>query len=192
MSGAENPSTSWLRALEALNSAVSALDTRAAVIGGIAVALQARPRYTEDLDAVLLQRDIGVTEAFSALLEAGFVSRLKDPLSFARQNRVFCLSHTETEFQVDVSLGALSFEVEMIENADEVDIEGVRVRLARIQDLLVLKFLAGRPQDFIDVDWLLEADPNLDRDYVRKHVKQLARDLGAPEKFERADQILSR
>ena len=53
---------------------------------------------------------------------------------------------------MDIALGALAFEAEMIERAVEVDFEpGVALRICAAEDLLVLKAFADRPRDQADV-----------------------------------------
>jgi predicted nucleotidyltransferase len=53
---------------------------------------------------------------------------------------------------VDIALGALDFEADMIERAVEVEFEpGVALRICSAEDLLVLKAFADRPRDQADV-----------------------------------------
>lgn len=131
MSGEKHSSNDWVSALQSVQCAMSKLNCDGAVIGGIAVSLRARPRYTDDLDAVFWQGDHNLAEVLEALVECGLQPRSIDALKFAKRTRVFPLMHVDTGFLVDVSLGAIPFEASLIERADIVEHGGVRFRLPR-------------------------------------------------------------
>ena len=69
-------------------------------------------------------------------------------------------------------LGGLSFERNAVSHAQVHDIGGVSVKLPRIEDLLIMKAIAHRPQDLLDVDALLAAYPDADLDSVRQWVRE--------------------
>jgi len=67
--------------------------TPGTVIGGVAASLLGRPRVTRDIDALVLL-DESEWEAFLAKgAMFGFVPRLSDALTFARQSRVLLVRH---------------------------------------------------------------------------------------------------
>jgi hypothetical protein len=62
------------------------------------------PRFTHDVDALILL-DEKLWDAFLAVgARFGFVPRISDPAAFARRSRVFLLHHQPTSIDVDIAL----------------------------------------------------------------------------------------
>jgi len=162
-----------------------------AVIGGVAVGLLGRPRVTRDVDAlVFLDR----AAEWAAFLEEGeqhgFRARRSDALDFARRTRVLLLEHVASGVPVDVSLGSLPFEAELIRRARPVRVGRVAVPVARPEDLVVLKAVAGRPRDQADIESLLDAHPGLDLARVRRQVREFSEVLELPELLENLERLV--
>jgi predicted nucleotidyltransferase len=166
--------------------------TRGLVIGGLAVSLLGRPRVTRDVDVMVLLP----VEEWSAFLDAGrafgFVARHVDTIEFARDARVLLLRHTPTGIDVDVALGCLPFEEEAVNRATPINIAGVTVPLPTPEDLVIMKAVAHRDQDLLDIDGLLAAHPSLDVERVRRWVRIFADALEAPEIYEDLENRLAR
>ena len=77
---------------------------------------------------------------------AGFVLRVEDP-EFIRRTRVMPFIHSATAMPLDVVLAGSGLEDEFLERARTLDIGGISVPVIDIQDLIVAKILASRPQD---------------------------------------------
>lgn len=162
------------------------------VIGGVAVALLGRARQTRDLDA------LAVTAydhddwpfLFSSARETGFVPREADPVGFAQQTRMVLLRHVDTGIEVDVSIGLLPFEHEVIARATVVEVAGVRLPLPTPEDLIVMKAVAHRPQDLADIDTLLSINRGLDRRRIRRLVGAFAAALEMPEIVDGLENLL--
>ena len=88
--------------------------------------------------------------------------RMEDALQFAKRSRVLLMRHTTSGIDVDITFGELPFERAAVANCENHDIGGVRVRLPRVQDLLVMKAIARRPKDVQDLQGLLAAHPEVD------------------------------
>lgn len=127
------------------------------------------------------QGDHGLQAILDAFIACGFAAKSNDPIAFAKRARIFPIVHSDTGFEVDVSLGALPFEEDLIRRSDLVSYEGVAFRLATSEDLIVMKLIAGRKQDTVDIARLVEAAKGLDWKYIRRHVKAFARELDLPE-----------
>lgn len=118
-------------------------------IGGVAVQHWGEPRATRDLDLTVFTGFGGEAPVVDGLL-AQYDGRRPDAREFALRHRVVLLS-TAAGIPVDVALGALPFEDEMIARATEVEFEpGVALRICSAEDLLVLKAFADRLQDRAD------------------------------------------
>jgi hypothetical protein len=162
------------------------------IIGGLAVGLLGRPRTTRDVDAIIFIDE----PRWPTFLEKGrdftFQSRILDPLPFARQNRVFLLHHGRSGFDVDLSLGALPFELEALARLQKKKVGRLAVPVPTCEDLIVMKAVANRPIDNSDVDSLLSCVAKLDYAYIRKHVAAFAQLLDTPEIYEDLDRRLTR
>ena len=68
--------------------------------------------------------------------------------------------------------------------------KGLEIPVATPEDLLVLKAIAGRPRDIVDMEGLLAANPRIDRSEVRSKTAMFADVLDAPEILENLDRLL--
>ena len=158
--------------------------TLGVVIGGLAVALLGRPRVTRDIDAMVLLPE----DRWPIFLEGGsafgFVPRHAGALEFAREARVLLLRHEPTGIDIDVALGCLPFEEETVARATLVQVAGVSVPLPTPEDLVIMKAVAHRDRDQLDVAGLLAAHPDLDVRRVRRWVRAFAEALDMPELYD--------
>ena len=180
----------YLTALHALTELMESTKTPYAVIGGLAVTLIAKPRFTEDIDAVVwLERKV-----WAHLLEQArlydFVPRAEHPLEFAAQTNMLLLKHEPTEVEVDISCGALPFEWEMIERAQTVNLPKITVHVATPEDLIITKGVALREQDIADIKTIIDVNKTLDRKRIMYWLAQFAEVLGKPEIHDKVQQML--
>jgi len=151
------------------------------LIGGVAVGLVAQPRATLDVDAVVWM-DLAEAASFIESAEKfGFEARVADAIGFVRTNRVLLLRHRESKIGIDVSFGILPFEREMLDRALPIDIGDTVVKVATPEDLIILKAVAHRKRDLIDIDNLLDVYPDVDRSRLQYWIRQFAEALEAPE-----------
>jgi hypothetical protein len=164
--------------------------TKGLIVGGLAVALLGRRRTTQDVDKIVFVEE----DRWPAFLKNGerfsFQSRIPDPLAFARKNRVFLVHHENSGIDVDLSLGALPFERQALERVQKVKIGRISAPIATPEDLIILKAIANRPKDRIDIEGLLERCAELDYAYIRKPVDEFARFLEIPGIFQDLDRML--
>src|SRR4029077_14675004 len=137
------------------------------VVGGVAVSIQGRARYTRDLDALVVVHHAKWPKFASRATTFGFVGRVADVLEFASQTRMVLLQHKASGIPVDISLGSLDFEEELIARAPIVRRGRLKVPVAAPEDRIILKAVAQRPRDLGDIDSILEAHPRLDLTRIR-------------------------
>ena len=101
-----------LEPLQALHNVLMRFNQRGVVIGGIAVGLIGKPRYTEDLDAMFLLSTEELPMLLDVAAKEGIQPRIKDAIEFAQNSRVVLLKHVVSETPIDISLGILPFEEE--------------------------------------------------------------------------------
>lgn len=178
----------FVAALADLTEWLEAAGVPAMVVGGIAASLLGRPRATRDIDALAVVPDDQWTELVGSAKAHGILPRIANPIEFAHRTRVLLLRHTESGIDIDIILSGLPFEADAVSRATVHDLGGVRVRLPQVEDLLIMKAVAHRPQDLRDIEGLLDVFPAADVESVRRWIRDFAAaaelpDL--PEEFER-------
>lgn len=131
------------------------------VIGGVAVVVQASPRFTRDLD-ISYATDTANLERLGTLLVAldAKLRGVEEDVPFTPDART--LRHTQmltlTTRDGDLDLlvdppGSPGYPA-LRRHADLVDLDGDSVPIASLEDLIEMKRATGRPQDEIDVESL--------------------------------------
>lgn len=179
-------------ALEALARWLEEETVQGVIVGGVAASLLGRPRMTRDIDAVVLADDVGWEQFVESGAQYGFSPRIDDPIEFAHRTRVLLLHHEETEIPVDISLGALTFEVEIIQRRQLMNVGSLRLPIITPEDLLIMKALARRPRDIADIESVLDANPQLDLSRVRLWLREFSSVLEMPEIQEEFERIVEK
>ena len=162
------------------------------VIGGVATSMLGRPRLTHDVDALVLLPEDEWTKALSSANNHGIVPRIEDPLGFARRSRMLLLTHTSSNIDIDIALGGLSFEMEALDRSQTHEMNGLRLRLPTVEDLVIMKAFAHRPKDMEDIKGLLDANPDADLGIVRQWVREFATAMAMPDLLEDFEKIVAR
>ena len=179
-----------LEPLIALQRLLEHFDNQGLIIGGIAASLLGKPRFTADIDAVILLSVDDLPKLIDAASQQDITPRIADAEIFAQKNRVLLLRHQTSGINIDISLGILPFEIEMIERSQEIKVGGLHLRLPTPEDLIILKAVAHRPQDLIDIQAIAASNPDLDKERVRFWVEQFGAALGLPDLWEQASRLL--
>ena len=146
-----------LRLLQELNDAA----VRYVVVGGVAARALGSPLLTADLD-VCYARDKANHEAIAGLLQRVH-ARLRgaDPgLPFRLDAKTIALGDSftfETDFGAFDILGTPSGTTgydDLVRSAVRVDLDGITVLVAGIDDLIRMKRAAGRPKDLLAIEEL--------------------------------------
>lgn len=125
-----------------------------AVVGGIALSFHVEPRYTNDIDLLLVADDLGGIQ--SILRDLGYTVEA-DPWTFANTSITL---HRLTKFEgedlltVDVLAGNEERHREIIANAITEQTEFGIVRIATREDLIWMKRLRNSQQDIADIERL--------------------------------------
>ncbi len=163
---------------------------RGTVVGGVAASLRGKPRLTKDIDAIVLE-----AHAEALLLsgsEFGFTPRIPDAVEFSRQTGVLLLRYEPGGIDIDISLGALRFEDEVIDRSSWIEVGRTRLLVASPEDIIIMKAVAGRPRDVMDIENILEMNPDLDIDRIRHWVREFSAILETPEIHDNLEKLLRR
>jgi predicted nucleotidyltransferase len=167
--------------ITAIQRLIEQFNDQGIIIGGVAASILGEPRLTADADAMLLLSIEQIPKLIEVAAKEGLAPRLEDVEGFARKNRVLLLRHEESGINVDISLGLLPFEVEAVERSREYEAGGFRVRLPTPEDLIILKAVARRPKDMLDIEAVIAAQDELDEERIGFWVQQFAELLEMPE-----------
>lgn len=178
--------------IEALHRLLRKYNNRGVIIGGIAVGLLGKPRYTADVDAMFLLPIEDIPGFLELARAEDIVPRIQNAEEFARKSRVLLLKHAPTETEVDLSLGILPFEEEMVERGITRSFANLSVRLPTPEDLIIMKAVAHRAKDFEDIRTLADKHPKLDHHRIEYWVKAFSGALEIPDLWEEVKQILNR
>jgi len=159
------------------------------IIGGIAVQRWGEPRLTEDVDLTLLTGFGGEEPYITALLER-YRARIDSPGEFALAHRVVLLK-TADGIGIDIALGGLPFEQRLIARSTWFEFaSGERVRTCSAEDLIVMKAVAGRDQDWLDIKGvLIRQREELDWNTLVSELRPLAELKEAPEIIARLETL---
>ena len=130
-----------------------------AVVGGIALSFHTQPRYTKDIDLLLLSEDIN--ELKSILKSLGYTFEA-DPWTFQNTNiTLHRLTKIEAEdlLSIDLLVGHEERHKEIIKNAVTEETEYGLTCIASREDLIWMKRLRNSKQDIADIE-ALENDQN--------------------------------
>lgn len=120
------------------------------IIGGIANLRWGEPRLTRDVDATIVT-GFGNEARFIRVLLDRFPSRIPDAAAFAQVNRVLLLA-SDAGIPIDIALGGLPFEEEMVGRATRAELApNIFVRTVSAEDFVVLKAFAARDRDWLDI-----------------------------------------
>ncbi len=133
------------------------------IVGGVAVAFQGYGRSTKDLDITYATDAENLRRLGQVLVGAHARLRgITEDVPFVPDERT--LAHTRTRpLTLDTDDGGLDLIADppgapsydtMRSRAERVELDGVIIAVAALDDLLAMKRASGRPQDLVDVDAL--------------------------------------
>ncbi|MBI5839896.1 MAG: nucleotidyltransferase [Chloroflexi bacterium] len=176
--------------IEAIQRVLAKFDNRGVIIGGIAASFLGKPRFTEDVDAVFILSIEDIPSLIEIAKAEKIVPRIEKADEFARKNRVLLLVHSPTETKIDISLGALPFEEEMVKRGTIQSSATLSVRLPTPEDLIIMKAIAHRPKDMEDIRAVVDKQSRLDRKRIKYWVSSFAEVLEMPDLWKQIEEIL--
>ena len=180
----------FTEALRALTDCLGESQVPYVIIGGVAVSFVAQPRATQDIDSVVWLDHEEWPKLVVSAARPGLTPRIDDALEFAAQSRVLLLRHDPTQVEIDLSFGATPFEREMIDRANSIDAGRITIRIPAPEDLVIMKAIAGRKKDYLDIASILEVRENLDLERIRYWVREFAEVLETPEMVDSLERLL--
>jgi len=147
------------------------------IIGGQAVLLYGTPRMTKDIDITL---GVSVDE-LDKVLEAAAMCDLRiipeNFKEFVARTFVLPTQVEPTGIRVDFIFSFTPYERHAIERANPVAFKNSVVMFASVEDVIIHKIFASRPRDLEDVRSIIIKNPNFDREYTSKWLKEFDRSM---------------
>lgn len=159
-----------------LKRALAALRVDWYLFGAQAALVYGAARVTADVDVTVRLGRVTPTRLAASLKRHRFELRLNDP-AFVRTTRVLPVLHVPTSIPADLVLAGPGLEDMFLERAVAHELGGVQVPVARAEDLIVMKILAGRDKDLEDVAAIVAAG-KLDSTDVSRTLAMVAAALG--------------
>src|SRR5215216_3026881 len=170
----------FVEPLTALQRLLDRFNEQGVIIGGIATGFLGKPRFTVDLDAMFLASTKDIPHILGMAKEEGIEPRTDKVMEFAQKSRVLLLRHSSSGASIDISLGVLPFEEEVVARSNMYDAGMLSLRLPTPEDLIIMKAIAHRPKDLIDIQTVIDAHPDLDVTRIKQWVKSFADVLETP------------
>lgn len=180
--------------LRKLAPVLRSLHVRWYVFGAQAVIVHGFIRQTADVDVTVEVTPEQLPGMVEALRSSGFVLRVEEDVEgFIARTRVLPLVDERTGFALDVVLAGPGLEEGFLDRAIEVEAGGVRFPVISVEDLIVVKILAGRAKDLEDVRGvLLRSRQTLALDEVRRRLRELEQLLDQSDLVPELEALLAR
>ncbi len=162
--------------LQRLRRFLDAWGHPAAVIGGIAVAARAHPRFTDDIDVVIAVPTGDRDRLLQVAATNGYAYDPKETATFMEGGllRLWGPPGREGGIGVDLLFSDSPFMDKVLARATVLDADGTSLPVATAEDLILLKLEANRPADLEDAIAMKDAlGEKLDRRYLRDQAEAL-------------------
>ena len=155
------------------------------LIGALAVSAHARPRATKDIDFLVSADKDFFFKLFPEILKKKgyslkvFKGEIGDPV----KGLIRIYDKEDKTELADIIPVLWNWQDEIVENAEKIELLGISIPVARLEDLIVLKLKAGGPQDILDTEELLKtAKISKKADFER--LNSLAKRAGVSKKLQ--------
>ena len=149
-----------------LAAALNQFQVRYALIGGVAAGYRTHPRFTRDLDFLLQVPQLVLPALLEDLKRRGFEFDTLATIREWTQHHMVVLSYHG--IRIDWLKPVLPAYVHVLDRATEEPWLDQPIRIASAEGLILLKLLAFRTQDQVDIENLVAAHRDtLDLDWIR-------------------------
>lgn len=155
---------------------------RYALIGGLAVVFYQSFRTTNDID-ITIETTLEDLKDIGRKIQKHFNPLFKNPVEFFEKNFVMPVKSLTNNTRIDFVAALTGFELNVIKRAKRVKFGEVNVWVCSVEDLIIYKLFAGRPQDMVDVQEII-----VNSDYDRKYLLDTASEF---KELGRADVLVS-
>lgn len=148
------------------------------IIGGQAVLIYGEPRLTKDIDITLGINTDRLNEILEIIKKIPLKLLHKDINDFVNKTMVLPSIHEDTGIRVDFIFSYTPYERQAINRSKQIRILKTGVCFASPEDVIIHKIFAGRPRDIEDVRIILLKNPNIDKRYIKRWLKEFDKSKG--------------
>lgn len=148
----------------------------AAIVGGIGIVARTRPRLTTDIDVVIAVAPESVDDLLALAERQGFAHDPEETAVLVEGGlaRLWTPPSRASGVGLDLMFVDSDFLEAVVTRATPLPMAGVTLPVATVEDLLIMKLEAGRPQDVDDILAIKDTcKSELDLEYVRRHTELL-------------------
>lgn len=136
---------------------------RYCLIGGLAAGYWGEPRYTKDIDFTVVSHTRRLDEIAGLLKGEGYKIRNKG------ESQLQVVQKGDRHFLADLILADTDYQDWVVQRAVSVPMFSIHVPICSPEDLVILKIIANRRQDLLDIENVLKNhSKNLDKNYLQK------------------------
>jgi hypothetical protein len=136
-------------------SALSGEKAEFLIVGAYALAFYGLPRATGDIDLFVGTDPDNSKKIFQALKRFGAPLQDVQPETFTQTDLVFQIGVAPSRIDLMTSITGVTFR-EAWEHRQWTEIEGMKLPVLSMGDLILNKSAVGRPKDKADLEWLIE------------------------------------
>lgn len=136
---------------------------RYCLIGGLAAGYWGEPRFTRDIDFTVATRTGKLNSLTQQLKKEGYkvVSKGEGQIQIVQKGSL--------HFQADVILAETDYQDWVVQRAISIPMFSIEVPMCSAEDLIILKLIANRRQDLLDIENVLKKKSvKLDKAYLKK------------------------
>lgn len=123
------------------------------IVGAYALAVYGLPRATGDIDLFVGSDPGNSKKVYRALVKFGAPLTDLDPESFSQEGVIFQMGVVPNRIDLLSSISGVSF-AQAWAHRQEMEVEGLKLAILSLEDLILNKTASGRPKDIADLDWL--------------------------------------
>ncbi len=133
------------------------------LIGGLAAGYWGKPRFTRDMDFTVMSGTGNFDEIIASLKKEKFKVLAKGP------SQIQVVQKDELHFLADLILVEMDYQDWVVQRAINIELFDIQIPICTPEDLIILKLIASRRQDLLDIENVLEFHlKKLDVDYLKK------------------------
>jgi len=141
------------------------------LIGAAAVGVHTIPRTTQDIDFIAHIEKVKFYRFLEGLTEAGFAFDKERVEKQYKEGYFIEISYRN--IPIDILLTSIPIFYKAIKQAMSISIFNKNIKVAKEEDLIILKLLSARQTDRADIQQIKEYKVNLDLDYIEENLVKL-------------------